>query len=62
MGVGRVVGLVARHRTLLLLLMAPFVLCRPLSASFCCPEGEIGGRKEPVRKCRFWPSAVACGL
>ena len=62
MGVGRVVGLVARHRPLLLLLMAPFVLCRPLAASFCCPEGEIGGRKEPVWKCRFWPSVVACGL
>ena len=61
-GVGRVVGLVARHRPLLLLLIAPFVLCHPLAATFCCPEGEIGGRKEPVRKCRFWPSVVACGL
>ena len=62
MGVGRVVGLVARHCPMLLLRVAPFVLCRPLAASFCCPEGEIGGRKEPGRKCRFWPSAVACGL
>ena len=62
MGVGRVVGLVARHRPMLLLLVAPFVLCCPLAASFCCPEGEIGGRKEPGRKCRFWPSVVACGL
>ena len=61
-GVGWIVGLVARHRLLLLLLVAPFVLCRPLAASVCCPEGEIGGRKEPGRKCRFWPSAVACGL
>ena len=62
MGVGRVVGLIARHRPLLLLLMTPFVLCRPLAASFCCSEGEIGGRKEPVRSSRFCPSVVACGL
>ena len=62
MGVGRVVGLVARHRPLLLLLMAPFVFCRPLAASFCCPDGEIGGQKEPVWKCWFWPSVVAYGL
>ena len=62
MGVGRVVGLVAHHCPMLLLRVAPFVLCRPLAASFCCPGGEIGGRKEPGRKCRFGPSLVACGL
>ena len=61
-GVGRVVSLVARHRLLLFLLVAPFVLCRPLAASFCCPEGEIDGPKEPGMKCRFWPRAVACEL
>ena len=52
-GVGRIVGLVARHCLLLLLLVAPFFLCRPLAAPVFSPEGEIGGRKEPGRKCRF---------
>ena len=45
MGVGWVIGLVARHRPMMLMFVAPFVLCRPLAASFCCPEGKIGGQK-----------------